>query len=777
MILYTFVLQLSRVAVYFRSHGSEEESTVEAFQGDEEMQIIEIKPMIINQDEENEAQVDCILTDTVETEMLISRSDLVAVCVNSSDRIEAEEEMMMAVSMLSSDPSRKSDDSCDAGVPLLTPTQQNEKHRRSLSPHWAEPAEEQTDDGEEFQQQISISKTPRYSWSRNNSSTEQIRRYTRSARCLTPMPSTFNVLNNNVNFFYNVSVEILSRPDSLDNSNALLTVISALYAKLLVVMGLAFPMTEVISNHVPSFSYLGFYLYLYFGSIAYFFFVFFTMLKNRAAKGNRYFGCGSMKPIKVLFELKQMNNNYQFEDSPSRTIDNMGTQNYGSFYLRIGAVAFGVGSMIYSGLEFAQYFESDPGSECHNILMAVTPAARMIFTFIQMYFIFLNAKMAVYCKPRAIAYFGLMHVVATNLCVWLNVIIEETKHEILHQFSHQESNGHYNHNTQSTTVQYSEMKLEYGGFVAESDALTDNSLVDECKRSEMMGNVVQDASQFLFPCAIEYSLICAAILYIMWKNVSMSEDGAIYVRSNSGGSAVGRRSRHQYSVDCAKANKGLFAGIFVLVGIIISLVLFYALINNDNFRALAIMEVAVSRLLLFCAAFIATIIGIYQIRELEFDSSRHFGLDAVLLVVAQVGLMAYKIFTVIACCYSIKSDDGNSTLVLLSALAAILQAVAQTLFILDASRRHTYTADQQSRKPGREVVTFLLMCNFAMWSVNTLEKSRADANPLQLEFFGMWPWIIIMNVSMPLTIFFRFHSTVVLCEIWKRCYKVKPDLM
>ena len=32
--------------------------------------------------------------------------------------------------------------------------------------------------------------------------------------------------------------------------------ISALYAKLLVVMGLAFPMTEVISNHVPSFSYL-----------------------------------------------------------------------------------------------------------------------------------------------------------------------------------------------------------------------------------------------------------------------------------------------------------------------------------------------------------------------------------------------------------------------------------------------------------------------------------------------------------------------------------------
>lgn len=48
--------------------------------------------------------------------------------------------------------------------------------------------------------------------------------------------------------------------------------------------------------------------------------------------------------------------------------------------------------MIYSGLEFAQHFEIDVGSHCDDALMAVTPAARMIFTFIQMYFIFLNAK-------------------------------------------------------------------------------------------------------------------------------------------------------------------------------------------------------------------------------------------------------------------------------------------------------------------------------------------------------------------------------------------------
>ena len=101
--------------------------------------------------------------------------------------------------------------------------------------------------------------------------------------------------------------------------------------------------------------------------------------------------------------------------------------------------------------------------------------------------------------------------------------------------------------------------------------------------------------------------------------------------------------------------------------------------------------------------------------------------------------------------------------------------MSQTLFILDASRRSTSSAEQQRRKPGRQIVTFLLVANFAMWAVTTLEKSRTEIYPVQLQFYGLWTWIIITNVSMPLAIFYRFHSTVVLCEIWKRCYKAKPD--
>lgn len=69
-------------------------------------------------------------------------------------------------------------------------------------------------------------------------------------------------------------------------------------------------------------------------------------------------------------------------------------QHYGSFYLRMGAVAFGIGSMIYSGLEFGQYFELERNTKCHNIMLALTPATRMAFIFIQMYFIFLNNEVS-----------------------------------------------------------------------------------------------------------------------------------------------------------------------------------------------------------------------------------------------------------------------------------------------------------------------------------------------------------------------------------------------
>lgn len=51
--------------------------------------------------------------------------------------------------------------------------------------------------------------------------------------------------------------------------------------------------------------------------------------------------------------------------------------------------------MVYSGLEFGQYFELKGDPRCSNVLLALTPAARMILTLVQMQFIFVNSKVKI----------------------------------------------------------------------------------------------------------------------------------------------------------------------------------------------------------------------------------------------------------------------------------------------------------------------------------------------------------------------------------------------
>lgn len=56
----------------------------------------------------------------------------------------------------------------------------------------------------------------------------------------------------------------------------------------------------------------------------------------------------------------------------------------------------------------------------------------MALSIIQMQFIFLNTVELDMARHKVISRFGLMHIVATNLCEWFYVLVEETKHEIHH---------------------------------------------------------------------------------------------------------------------------------------------------------------------------------------------------------------------------------------------------------------------------------------------------------------------------------------------------------
>lgn len=381
-------------------------------------------------------------------------------------------------------------------------------------------------------------------------------------------------------------------------------------------------------------------------------------------------------------------------------------------------------------------------------------------------------------KHRIAARFGLMHMIGTNLSVWLNVLVQETKHEILTFYNPENNSLRISHRIpyKNNILGLPEVPMDHPpmahGHHIIARGLKGPHKLYECRRTNIIGSLVQDASPFLFPCTIEYSLICAAILYVMWRNISkLPLKAELKAKSEL---AAYKRSPHHYSVDCARAHKGLFVGILLLVLTIISLILFFVLIARSEFVGLAVIEVNICELTLYGLTTLASIIGMWQVRQLKYDGSKNLQLDNILLIGAQTGMFIYSTFTIIGGQFTIQR---NTVLVLVTALASLLQTTCQTIFILDASRRSCVTPEQIRRKPGREIVTFLLVTNLAMWAINTLEKSRAESHPIQLHFYGLWAWTIITHVSMPLAIFYRFHSTVCLCEIWKRAYKIKPTYM
>lgn len=171
-----------------------------------------------------------------------------------------------------------------------------------------------------------------------------------------------------------------------------------------------------------------------------------------------------------------------------------------------------------------------------------------------------------------------------------------------------------------------------------------------------------------------------------------------------------------------------------MVMCIISLILFFVFIKKHQYRNLAVLQAHIVELIIYCITAIASLIALFQVRELNYNRNRGVELDNILLIIAQSGLCIFTMFSIIGAQFI--NQLQNTRLVLINAFACLIQALLQSIFILDASKRKASTIDQVRRKPGREMVTFLLVCNFSMWAINTLETRRADSNPVQMSFYG-----------------------------------------
>lgn len=95
-------------------------------------------------------------------------------------------------------------------------------------------------------------------------------------------------------------------------------------------------------------------------------------------------------------------------------------------------------------------------------------------------------------KHKVISRFGLMHMVATNLCEWLYTLVEETKHEIWHlSHSTHPTNDHHEAITNSENPIYNENVTNVEHNLLKRSIVSSSQMHENCQRTNIMGSLVR----------------------------------------------------------------------------------------------------------------------------------------------------------------------------------------------------------------------------------------------------------------------------------------------
>lgn len=131
--------------------------------------------------------------------------------------------------------------------------------------------------------------------------------------------------------------------------------------------------------------------------------------------------------------------------------------------------------------------------------------------------------------------FGLMHLIATNVCEWLNVVVQETRDDIIAMAYDRPALIRYANFTGGTKILFKglienttsklDQELSSNISVDLSNRTTDflNTTVNEdgwtCNVTDMITPLIRSVNPYLRPCGVEYSLLCSIIIVVIWNDI------------------------------------------------------------------------------------------------------------------------------------------------------------------------------------------------------------------------------------------------------------------
>jgi hypothetical protein len=203
---------------------------------------------------------------------------------------------------------------------------------------------------------------------------------------------------------------------------------------------------------------------------------------------------------------------------------------------------------------------------------------------------------------------------------------------------------------------------------------------------------------------------------------------------------------------------------------IISLITYF--IYKAKSPELAVKLSEMTELLLVALSFVISISIYYKFKTVDFGQKLSFqmGYNETLLLLGLSGIYLFSFFSLIAL-----FDKGlNTTIEMLSLsiqVTSVIEASLQSVLIIDGLKMYTKTKQVKKAKPGRSLIALLILINVSLWLSDTFSVKKYEMNRIQLDYYDIVFWSIVSSISSPLAIFFRFHASVCLSEIWKTLYE------
>nr|XP_049697006.1 proton channel OtopLc [Helicoverpa armigera] len=450
----------------------------------------------------------------------------------------------------------------------------------------------------------------------------------------------------------------------------------------------------------------------------------------------------------------------------------------GSFYLKMGAAGFALGHLVHSLLLLAVQIgqlvdENLDNDECVNILQVVLDVMLPAYCFLQLYFIFKYSNVIV-LRAQGLAHFAFMHLIGSSLCFWISAIVRETLLGLTLYANSRYGSADYASESANVTIPEHDKSLDQR-FIDVSNLYNPN-----CNSTAAISSIYENFSPYLYPFNVEFNILIVAIYYIIWSNIGNCDN------EDSNNSEINSSSEDNYHLckiptanedndftsniviyaDCHASNRGLFLGLIVMVVVTGMLILGFVFSSvGDDFVELGYLLTNSTKLGLHVLLLFGVVIAFNQMRQLDINEHPISLLDDVLLFICLPAFFMETIFSLVA------TISITNVVKSIDFAVMVIQVLIQTPLIMDGLRRCSNTKKLRRKKPGREILMFLLITNVAMWIFNTFSYKSPDSLDERYEFYGKVIWTILGHVSLPLIMFYRFHSSVCFADIWDSAYK------